>query len=44
MKQISKSEFKDVLSMYAQELGSRLGQVRVYLEFDGKTTVIKRND
>ncbi len=35
-------EFSTALQAYAANLGSRLSQERVYVEFDGTTTILKK--
>jgi hypothetical protein len=41
-KKMSKREFQSVLIAYAEGIGSKLKQERVYVEFGGKTSVIRK--
>ncbi|MBI2102239.1 hypothetical protein HYT55_00225 [Candidatus Woesearchaeota archaeon] len=42
-KEIPRDTFREALLAYADELGQRMEQQRMYVEFDGETTVLKRS-
>lgn len=43
-KPMDKNVFLDTLVQYAVGLGQKMKQTRMYLEFEGKTTVLKRKE